>query len=76
MKHRPWNINVSDGWGHTIHKKITDISFGQGHMILQTFQGYLYIMSKSVWKVRLTFSVATAVKAIVYNNVKGDNNNG
>jgi len=44
-------------------------------MILQTFQGYLYIMSKSVWKVRLTFSVATAVKAIVYNNVKGEKNN-
>ena len=41
-------------------------------MILQTFQGYLYIMSKSVWKVRLIFSVATAVKAIVYNNVKGE----
>ena len=47
-------------------------------MILQTFQGYLYIISKSVWKVRLAFSafsVATAVKAIVYNNVKGENNN-
>jgi len=44
-------------------------------MILQTFQGYLYIMSKSVRKVRLSFSVATTVKAIVYNNVKGENNN-
>ena len=41
-------------------------------MILQTFQGYLYIMYKSVWIVRLTFSVATAVKTIVYNNVKGE----
>ena len=44
-------------------------------MILQTFQGYLYIMSKSVWKVKLLFSVAMAAKAIVYNNVKGENNN-
>ena len=52
MKHGPWNINVSDGWSHMIHYKKTDVSLGQGHMILQTFQGYLYILSKSVWKVR------------------------
>ena len=32
--------------------KKTDVSLGLGHMILQTFQGYLYIISKSVWKVR------------------------
>ena len=39
-------------------------------MILHTFQGYLYIMSEPVWKVRLSFSfsVATSAKVIVYNN--------
>ena len=52
------------------NKKITDVSFGQGHMILQTFQGYLYIMSKSVWKVTFLVFPAISVVCIVYNNVK------
>ena len=39
-------------------------------MILQTFQGYLYIMSKSVWKVRKAVHVAIASASLVYNNIE------
>ena len=81
MKHGLWNINVSDGWGHMKHtipiKSFYSLYAGLDNYLYQ-FKSYkALILLFCIWftfSAFSAFSVATAVKAIVYNYVKEKNN--